>query len=392
MRNHLKIAYISITALSDCDLPLIHELSKGFDIDYYLITTNRSRQGTIINIQLKEDGGIFDGTQYPELETLQNWIDLRHIYIVNKPVNHDWEWLNFKVSWEWKRLLKSKDYDIIHITWPLRYCSFPLYFLHKKMVLTMHDPIPHSSHQTIENKIHRWCCMHFTPNFILLNKTQKHDFMRKYDIDESRIYISKLSIYTHLRHTNPAPSLCNNRYILYIGSILPHKGIEYLCEAMRPIISERKDINLIIAGKGQFYFDKSKYECNSNYSFINRFITNEELASLISNSIAVVCPYIDATQSGVIMSAFALNKPVIATKVGALAEMMEDGRHGYLVPPRDIAALTKAIQNIIQPGITQMMSKNIEKDYSSGGKLSWEEIAIEMTEIYKQIINKRIQE
>jgi glycosyltransferase involved in cell wall biosynthesis len=90
------------------------------------------------------------------------------------------------------------------------------------------------------------------------------------------------------------------------------------------------------------------------------------------------------------MSAFALNKPVIATNVGALAEMVEDGRYGFLVPPRDSKAIVKAIQQIVQPGITQQMSRNIACDYSEG-KRSWHTIASEMQEIYDTIINKRQQ-
>ena len=142
MEQRMKIAYVSITVLADSDLPLISELSKQFTIDYYLLATNTTRQGTVVNINLKRTGGIYPGTMYPELQNLQRWIDLKHVFIVNKPVNHDWEWLNFKVSWEWMKRLRRGHYDLIHLTWPLRYSSFPLYLLRRKMVLTMHDPIP----------------------------------------------------------------------------------------------------------------------------------------------------------------------------------------------------------------------------------------------------------
>ena len=388
MEQRKKIAYISITALSDSDLPLISELAKRCTVDYYLLATNTTRQGTVVNIQLKDKGGVFPGTMYPELKSLQRWIDLQHVYIVNKPVNHDWAWLNFKVSWQWMKMLKKRNYDIIHVTWPLRYSSFPLYFLHKKMVLTMHDPIPHSSNETFETHIHRWCCHHFTPDFILLNRTQREEFLCRYGIDASRVHQSQLSIYTHLKYTNPAPPMAKSPYILYIGSIMPHKGIEYLCEAMAEVMTDNQDIRAVIAGKGDYYFDKSHYEGNSRFIFINRFITDEEIASFITNCTAVVCPYKDATQSGVIMSAFALNKPVIATRVGALHEMMEDGRHGYLVPPKDSHALAKAIRQIILPGVTEQMSANIAKDFSSGER-SWDKTAKGMAEIYQEIINKR---
>ena len=383
-----KIVYISEPVLTDCDIPLIQELSKDADVDYFLTITNSSRQRTLVDLNLKEKGDIYIGTSFPELKTLGKWLDLNHVYIVNKPVDHFWEWMNFKVAWKGMRLLKKRNYDIIHLTWPLRYCSFPLYLLRKKMVITMHDPIPHSSQMSVKNRFHRYCCIRLTPDFILLNKTQKPLFMKKYGVSESRVHLSRLSIYTHLRESASAPALCSSPYILYIGRIHSHKGIEFFCEAMEPITSDISDMHAVIAGQGQFYFNISKYEQKPNYMFLNRYIANEELVSLISNSIAVVCPYIDATQSGVIMSAFALNKPVIATNVGALPEMVEEGRHGFLVPPKDSKALEQAIRRIIQPGIARQMSENIAYDYSAGS-YSWLSIASGIQEIYETIIKKR---
>jgi glycosyltransferase involved in cell wall biosynthesis len=388
MDKKLKIAYISLASLSDCDLPLIHELSKDMKVDYYLIATNATRQGAVVSIELKNEGGIFSGTEYPELRSIEQWIYLNNVYIVNKPVWQDWKWLSFKVSWQLMKILKKRGYDIIHVTWPLRYSTFPLYFLHKKMLLTMHDPIPHSSDENMQNKLHRWCSIHLTHDFILLNKTQKKDFMERYHVSEDRVHISRLSIYTHLQHIVPAKPLCDKPYILFMGSIQPHKGIEYFCQAMESVVREKPDIHAVIAGKGHFYFDKTKYEENPSFTFINRFITNEELASLISNCVAVVCPYIDATQSGVVMSAFALNKPVIATTVGALPKMMEDNRHGFLVPPKNSQALERAIVRILQPEIAQQMSRNIEQDFSSGDR-SWGRIAKELYQIYQTVIEKQ---
>ena len=129
-----KIAYISYTFLADCDIPLLHELSKEAWVDYYLLVTNTFRQGTLIDLTLKEKGGIYTGTDYPELSVLGRWIDLSHVYIVNIPADHNWQWVNFRVAWQLKRHLKKENYDLIHLTWPLSYNSFSLYLLRKKMV------------------------------------------------------------------------------------------------------------------------------------------------------------------------------------------------------------------------------------------------------------------
>ena len=82
------------------------------------------------------------------------------------------------------------------------------------------------------------------------------------------------------------------------------------------------------------------------------------------------------------MSAFALNKPVIATNVGALPTMVKNGQYGTIVPPRDAAALVTAIDTLIgNPQKIKAMTENIEHDYSEG-KYSWNAIAQGIIEVY----------
>lgn len=55
----------------------------------------------------------------------------------------------------------------------------------------------------------------------------------------------------------------------------------------------------------------------------------------------MVCPYTDATQSGVIMSSFTFGTPVIATKVGGLPEMLGNGKYGMLVKEKTRMPFTR---------------------------------------------------
>ena len=84
------------------------------------------------------------------------------------------------------------------------------------------------------------------------------------------------------------------------------------------------------------------------------------------------------------MSAFALNKPVVATNVGALPTMVKDGQYGMIVPPKDASALASAIDKLIEcPQNVEAMMVNIERDYSDG-ECSWNVIAQGMIDIYKE--------
>jgi len=77
-------------------------------------------------------------------------------------------------------------------------------------------------------------------------------------------------------------------------------------------------------------------------SFDFRFIPDSEIATFFAAADVVLAPYRIEAQSGVALTAFHFARPVIATTVGGLPEIV-DGSNGILIPPEDPAALAKAI-------------------------------------------------
>lgn len=112
----------------------------------------------------------------------------------------------------------------------------------------------------------------------------------------------------------------------------------------------------------------------------------EVLSELLQNSALTVCPYTDATQSGVIMTSYSLCKPVVATNVGGLGEMVDNQKTGLLVPPKDMDALADAIIALLNDDAKrEKMADNIRNDYFVGDK-SWKVIAEKYIEFYKTVL------
>ncbi len=383
---NMKIAYISHSSLADCDLPLLRELRLcGHEVIYFLVVSPTTRQGTVINIPvLYPKGGLVPARKYPSLSGLKAWLPMSQIYVVNMPKAHDWVPSSLHAVNELYGYIRRHDFDVVHVTWPLRYGSFLLYRLRRRMVMTMHDPLPHSSDTGRLNRFHRSVALRMVDNFIILSERLREEFVRTYRLEKKKVYTTGLSIYESLSQTEPEELALPENYILFVGSINPHKGIKYLCEAFKELhANTHPELSLVIAGRGKFDFDIRSYTRELPVEMINRFVTDGELVSLISGARMVVCPYIDATQSGVIMSSFALNKPVIATDTGALADMFTQGRHGLLVPPRDSKAIASAVDEMLQPGTLENMAENIRRDFSEGNR-SWANIARMTAEIYKE--------
>jgi glycosyltransferase involved in cell wall biosynthesis len=91
----------------------------------------------------------------------------------------------------------------------------------------------------------------------------------------------------------------------------------------------------------------------------NRYITNEELVDLISQAKFIVCPYKDATQSGVLMTAFALRTPVIASAIGAFPEYIDDNKTGMLVPVNDAEKLAEKMLAALEDNFYEVMEAAI---------------------------------
>lgn len=108
----------------------------------------------------------------------------------------------------------------------------------------------------------------------------------------------------------------------------------------------------------------------------------EELASVVRSSLFVVCPYTDATQSGVVSTAFSVGTPVIVTRVGGLPEMVEEGKTGLIVEPKNIETLASAMTKLLDDEVLRGEMRRTIDEQMSAGFFSWKEIAKDYIAIY----------
>ena len=382
----MKILYLSSTSYIDADLSLLKSFKdKGHDVVYLLHICPNGLRNTLIDIpNIYPHTGVFDASIYGEaINKYKQYVGEINIYVSNITTNH----LSLKGAFlekEIYKLIKKENPDVVHRVGIPGIFSIPYLHLYKKLIVTVHDPLPHENEEQSKLLLMRRIVLKHVNNIILLNKSQTAGFLRHYRLSKKNIKYSRLGNYEVLRMFGTEINDCP-RTILFYGRISQYKGVEYLLKAFLKIKSRYKDVKLIIAGKGHFSFDVSPYLNECQIEFINRYITVDELVTLIRSSQFVVCPYVSATQSGVVASVLALNKPLIVTNVGGLPEMIEDGKNGLIVPPMDVEALSTAMSNLLSnPQILKKMCEYIS-DSSKFGKKSWGIIADECLEAYKSL-------
>ena len=382
----MKILYLSTPSFADCDFPLIKEfIRQGHDITYLITLTPYSLKSTLFNIEKQLPcNDIIPASKYKELYIYSEYMNLDKVFIVNRTSPKDSSLNNLKLTLKLYTFIKKGKFDIIHTDCFLKFYDTLLYRYKNKLVQTFHDPFPHSGERSMKSDLFRHLAAKLSKRIILLNEKQKKQFAKLYKININHIDINKLGIYDCIRTFKIQQSSPRNSHnILFFGRISPYKGIEFLTEAMIKVHEVIPDATLTIAGGGKLYFNFQKYSNLKYINLINRYVDMEELAHLLQKSEIVACPYTDATQSGVIMTSYSLCKPVVATNVGGLEEMVDSEKSGILVSPKDSDALANAIIHLLKDEeLKKQMQDYIKEQYFHREK-SWQNIVAKYICIYQ---------
>ena len=158
----------------------------------------------------------------------------------------------------------------------------------------------------------------------------------------------------------------DQKYVLFFGFIRAYKGLDLLLQAFAD--KAIQNIKLIVAG--EFYEDEQKYlnlinELGLKDTVIIRsdYIPQEEVKNYFCAANLVAQTYKTATQSGVTQIAYHFERPMLVTNVGGLAEIVPDGKVGYVVEPNP-GAIASAIARFFSENRESAFAENaaIEKE------------------------------
>jgi glycosyltransferase involved in cell wall biosynthesis len=154
----------------------------------------------------------------------------------------------------------------------------------------------------------------------------------------------------------------------FVGSLEKTKGVDVLIDAWSVVVKRFPDASLAIAGSGSTLSELCRRSRNlgldSNVAFLGD-LTHSEVSALLDRSWLLVLPSRSEGLGRVILESFARGRPVVATCVGGIPELVEDGRTGLLVPPEDARALAGAIERLIaHADETEIMGKEGRKRFA----------------------------
>ncbi len=246
--------------------------------------------------------------------------------------------------------IRHFDPDVIHFQHRHLWFNLALPLLKQyPLIVTIHDPRHH-----IGDRL-----SHKTPQVIIDFGYRRADQVIVHAEQLKQVVVDRLGIPSGVVHVVPHIALGDDtdqtdvkeedHLILFFGRIWEYKGLEYLIRAEPLITAQVPDAKIVIAGRGEDFCRYRRMMVHpERFIVYNEYISNDKRAELFRRASIVALPYIDASQSGIISFAYTFAKPVVATTVGGLPEMIDHGRTGYLVPPRDENALAEAIIHLLR--------------------------------------------
>jgi glycosyltransferase involved in cell wall biosynthesis len=367
----MTVVYYMQVAFLDVSIELVNVLKKHVQLHVLIELTQAGKDITVLELEKFPEGKtlvkpeeILTKRSYEHLKSYFNGVASVHFVI--HPHKTGLSYSTLKASFNVWRYIKQFKPDIIHFeTFSLRAIGMLLYLRwFKNVCITIHDPVPHSGEDSWKIHLPRtfFFNMPVKKKYMFYSQFARKQFEDHYKKMKNNKLVLQMSPYGYLRKLVKDDE-AGKKHILFFGRLSPYKGIDDLLQAMPEVFREFPDEQLIIAGKRYPSFDINENFLNTyknNIRLIDKHIPNDELATLIKEAKFIVCPYKDATQSGVLMTAFGLNTPVIATNVGSFPEFITDNVNGLLVPPNDPQQLAEGIRFALRNEHYKTLAQNIK--------------------------------
>ncbi len=248
------------------------------------------------------------------------------------------------------------------------------------VILTVHDPVPHSGQDTAVATI-------FAANLQRLRAVASgyhvHGAYCEARLRDTLATMKPIVSTAHGIMLVPPDIKPLGSQFLFFGRMEAYKGIETLLDAV-DLIPRQFGLKIVFAGRGP-ELEKHRVRVMDHPAIIlqETFLTPVAAIAAFQQARAVLVPYRDATQSGVVSAAIGNGRPVIATRVGGLIDAVMDDTTGLLVPPEDPRRLAAAMQTLSDDLVAERLASGARA--AASGQFAWTTIAREMHALYAKV-------
>ena len=367
----MVLLYYTQTYFLDAVLESIQSLKKVSELHLLIEIAPESKKSTIIDVpSLKQFAtvehwkSVLDEKMCKRLAPYFEGLASIH-FVVHKSA-HALSPSSFLVCAKLFQLVNRIKPKIIHFdTVSVRSIGMLAFANRYKIAITVHDPVSHSGEHSWKTNFARWLFYMKARHFFFYSTFAENQFRHHYPRVVCKSSLLHFQPFSFIRTFQPLLTYRSD-YILFFGRMSPYKGIDILLDAIPMVLTKYPSAKFILAGSTEHLI--CNHETLTRHAgsvrFLPHYLSPSSLATLISQAQFIVCPYRDATQSGVLMTAFAFGKTVIASNVGAFPEYIRDNHDGLLIEP-NATQLASAISKALSGNYYLDLQNNINPEFST---------------------------
>jgi glycogen synthase len=227
---------------------------------------------------------------------------------------------------------------------------------------------------------------------IAVSEQMEADIVSLYQLPEERIHVIHNGVDASALRRREDPAILDRLgvrkpYILFIGRLSRQKGIFDLVEAYRSL---KSNVGLVVvtgAAETRELVEElaTALQGMEGVRWIDRVVTHEEAVALYSSCEAFICPSRYEPFGITNLEAMACERPVVATRVGGIPEVVVDGETGLLVPPESPSELARAIDEVLRD--RERAAEMGRKGRQRVERLfTWEKVARRTVELYETLL------
>ena len=285
--------------------------------------------------------------------------------------------------------LEDQHIDVILCTMSHLW-NFPVLWRHdrgnKRYVFVLHDAVPHPGDDV---PMRRWLLrkeIACADGIVTLSRHVLQTVVDECAYPDARVWVIPHGVFKYAPTAErPTTRFRSDRFrLLFFGRVLAYKGLDILLQAYLILKEECPQVTLRIVGAGDLEPYRALLGQAVGVDVENRWIGESEIGDIFSDADLLVVPYREASQSGVIPTAYASGLPVVVTPVGGLIEQTQHLRTGLVAESASPEALAKAIKRMVtDPEIYSSCADGAAEEARE--RLSWPAIAARFEEVIRKV-------
>jgi len=246
-------------------------------------------------------------------------------------------------------------------------------------------------YESIERTVHRGCVdAVIAVSSQIEGKFKTDRDVRRVTCIRNGIDLKQESIHVDRRHILKALGIDLASHVIgTVGRLTPVKGLPYLLMAAKTLLERGMAVKVLIVGDGGIRMDLEKQASDMGISANIVFLGHREDTDQLLQAMDIfVLPSMSEGVPMALLEAMAASRPIVASRVGGIPEVVKDGVEGLLVEPKDVKGLAESFLRLIRsPDMARKMGegarKRVERECSATG------MAEQVGSLYYELIESK---